>query len=120
MLSASEIRAQISDHSFLETIFQKEVDWDTELDARDADGFTEAWTASYDQVNAIADAEDTIIAEIRESVFKQVFRLTQNPDLAGYVSDDFGLVAMAFENKMDLAFITALWESYTKGIFPSS
>lgn len=118
MVSANEILSIISDHRFLERIFHKKVDWDMELDARDADDFAETWSASYNKVNAIGVSEDKVITEIRESVFKQVFRLTQNPDLAGYVSDDFGLVAMAFENKMDDAHINNLWKSYTKGTFP--
>jgi hypothetical protein len=118
MISADDIRTQISDPRFLEAVFNKEVDWDAELDARDADNFADAWNASYDKVHASGLAENQVIEEIRESAYKQTYRITQNPDLAGYVSDDFGLMAMAFEHKIDLAFIHTLWDFYVKGAFP--
>ncbi|MOA11395.1 hypothetical protein D3C78_1313320 [compost metagenome] len=118
MVKASEILSRISDRRFLETVFNKNVDWDAELDARDAADFAEAWSSSYDKVDAIDPSEEKVIREIRESVFKQTFRITQSSELAGYASDDFGLVAKAFENKIDIEFINNLWNSYTKGCFP--
>lgn len=118
MVRASEIHFIIKDGRFIDTIFNKDVDWDAELDARDAAEFDEAWRSIYNQVNAVDPTEDKVIREIRESVFKQTFRVTQNSELAGYASDDFGLIAKAFENKIDIEFINNLWDSYVKGSFP--
>ncbi|MDO3676208.1 hypothetical protein [Paenibacillus ehimensis] len=118
MITASEILSIIGDGTFLERVFNKDVDWDAELDARDEAEFAEAWSSSYEKLEAMHPSEDTVTREIRETVFKQAFRITQSPELAGYASDDFGLIAKAFENKLDIEFDHNLWDSYTKGSFP--
>ncbi|UED74922.1 hypothetical protein [Brevibacillus sp. DP1.3A] len=122
MKTASEILSIISNGSFLENVFNKDVDWDAKLDARDSVEFDTAWSSSYKKVDEIDPSENTVIKEIREFVFKQTFRITQNSELAGYASDDFGLISKAFENKVDvdIEFINSLWECYLQGKFPNS
>lgn len=117
--TASELLSIISNDSFLENVFNKDVDWDAELDARDAHEFDTAWSSSYKKVDEIAPSENTVIREIRELVFKQTFRITQNSELAGYASDDFGLISKAFENKINIEFINSLWICYLQGKFPN-
>ena len=119
MKTASEILSIISHDSFLENVFHKDVDWDAKLDARDAVDFDTAWSSSYKKVDEIAPSENTVIREIREFVFKQTFRITQNSELAGYAPDDFGLISKAFENKINIEFINNLWDSYLHGKFPN-
>lgn len=118
LITASEILSIIGDGTFLDRVFNKNVDWDAELDARDEAEFAETWSSSYDKLEAMHPSEDAVIREIRETVFKQTFRITQSPELAGYASDDFGLMAKAFENGIDIEFVNKLWDSYTKGSFP--
>ncbi|KMZ43552.1 MULTISPECIES: hypothetical protein [Bacillales] len=120
MKTTSEILSIISHDSFLENVFHKDVDWDAKLDARDAVGFDVAWSSSYKKVDQIAPSENTVIREIREFVFKETFRITQNSEVAGYASDDFGLISKAFENKINMEFINKLWDSYLQGQFPDS
>ncbi|WJQ81574.1 hypothetical protein [Brevibacillus brevis] len=120
MKTASEILSIICHDSFLENVFKKDVDWDAKLDARDAVGFDVAWISSYKKVDQIAPSENTVIREIREFVFKETFRITQNSEVAGYASDDFGLISKAFENKINIEFINKLWDSYLQGEFPNS
>ncbi|GAB1532080.1 MULTISPECIES: hypothetical protein [Brevibacillus] len=120
MKTASEILSIIRNDSFLENVFHKDVDWDAKLDARDAVGFDVAWISSYKKVDQIAPSENTVIKEIREFVFKETFRITQNSEVAGYASDDFGLISKAFENKINIEFINKLWDSYLQGEFPDS
>ncbi|MFD0713197.1 hypothetical protein [Paenibacillus sp. GCM10027626] len=119
MITANEIFSIISNGSFFENVFNKNVDWDAELDARDAIEFEAAWNSSYDKINEIDPSENKMIREIREFVFKQTFRITQNSELAGYTSDDFGLISKAFDNKTDIEFINNLWDSYLQGKFPN-
>ncbi|WP_010494785.1 hypothetical protein [Paenibacillus elgii] len=119
LIAAREILSIIGDGTFLDHVFNKDADWDAELDARDEAEFAETWSSSYDKLEAIDSSEGEVIREIRETVFKQTFRITQSPELAGYVSDDFGLIAKAFENKIEIEFVNKLWDSYTKGSFPS-
>lgn len=118
LITAREILSIIGDGTFLDRVFNKNVDWDAELDARDEAEFAETWSSCYEKLEAIDLSEDTVIREIRETVFKQTFRITQSPELAGYASDDFGLMAKAFENGIDIEFVNNLWDSYTKGRFP--
>ncbi|UIO42521.1 hypothetical protein LOY85_27660 [Brevibacillus brevis] len=120
MKTASEILSIIRNDSFLENVFHKDVDWDAKLDARDAVEFDVAWISSYKKVDQVAPSENTVIREIREFVFKQTFQITQNSEVAGYASDDFGLISKAFENKINIEFIHKLWDSYLQGQFPDS
>ena len=117
--TASEILSIISNGRFFENIFNKDVDWDAELDARDAVEFDMAWNSSYEKMNEMDPSENKVIRDIREFAFKQTFRITQNSELAGYTSDDFGLISKAFENKVDIEFINGLWDSYLQGKFPN-
>lgn len=81
--------------------------------------FDAAWSSSYEKVDKIDPSENKVIREIREFVFKQTFRITQNSELAGYTSDDFGLISKVFENKINIEFINKLWDSYLLGKFPN-
>ncbi|WP_098745931.1 hypothetical protein [Paenibacillus sp. EZ-K15] len=118
MITASEVFSIINDGSFFEDVFNKDTDWDAELDARDAVEFDRAWNASYEKVNEMDSSESKVIREIREFAFKQTFRITQNSELAGYTSDDLGLISKAYENKFNIEFIHQLWDSYLQGNFP--
>ncbi len=109
----------MSNGSFFENVFNKDVDWDAELDARDAAQFDMSWNFSYEKMNEMDPSENKVIRDIREFAFKQTFRITQNSELAGYTSDDFGLISKAFENKVDIEFINGLWDSYLQGKFPN-
>ncbi|MBD8499555.1 hypothetical protein [Paenibacillus arenosi] len=119
MTTINEIFAIIRTDGFFENVFDKEVDWDAELDARDAAEFDNVWRLSYEKLNHLVPDEQEMIRDIREFAFKQTFRITNNPELAGYTSDDFGLIAKAVDNKIDIPFIYDLWKSYLQGKFPS-
>ncbi|MCR8842441.1 hypothetical protein NQ117_01975 [Paenibacillus sp. SC116] len=119
MITTIEIFSIIHRDGFFEKVFHKEVDWDAELDARDDAEFDRAWRSSYEELNQLVPDENELIRDIREFAFKQTFRITQNPELAGYTSDDFGLISKAFDNKVDIPFIQNLWQSYLQGKFPT-
>ncbi|APC17383.1 hypothetical protein BLL42_17160 [Pseudomonas frederiksbergensis] len=119
MITASEILSRINDGVFLELVFKENPDWDAELGSRDSVEFFSAWNASYETITSSCPPEDGSIKEIRESAFKKVYQITKNPDLAGCVSDDLGLIAQAFKNKVDIDFINDLWKAYTQGSFPN-
>ena len=118
MITTSEILSRINDGVFLELIFKKNTDWDAELDSRDSIEFDSAWSTSYEKTTSWCPPEDASIKEIREAAFKKVYQITKNSDLAGYVSDDLGLIAQAFKNGVDIDFIDNLWKTYTQGRFP--
>lgn len=118
MTSTSEILSKINDGVFLELIFNKNIDWGSELDSRDLDKFDSAWSTSYEKIISLCSPEDGVIKEIRETAFREVYKTTKNSDLAGYVSDDFGLIAQALKNKIDIEFVSNLWKAYEQGFFP--
>jgi len=118
-MTAAEMFSMISAGSFFEYVFDKEVDWDAELDARDKHEFVSAWNSSYEKLHELSPSESQTTLDIREYAFKQTFRITRNAELAGYVSDDWGLISTALENDIQIEFIHNLWDSYLKGSFPT-
>lgn len=118
-MTAAEMFSMISAGSFFDNVFDKEVDWDAELDARDTHEFESAWKSSYEKLHELSPFESQITRDIREYAFKQTFRITRNAELAGYVSDDCGLISTALENNVQIEFINNLWDSYLKGNFPT-
>ena len=82
--------------SKLGTIHYTELDVDEILDKREMDSFDSEWVRVY---QAIEDQkrgkniDDT--KDIREKAFMIVYQQSGCGELAGYISDDFGLVATA-------------------------
>jgi len=118
MLVAGDILSWVNGGEFLENVFAQHVDWDAALDARDALDFDTAWTSSYEEISAACPPESSIVRDIRESAFKKVYAITKSADLAAYVSDDMGLIALAADNQLNIEFVDALWKTYTQGRFP--
>ncbi|OMF17559.1 hypothetical protein BK131_06255 [Paenibacillus amylolyticus] len=90
------------------------------LDERDAPAFADEWMQSFERW-----AQDTVVAEeevlraCREQAFKQTLALTGEPELAGYVSDDMGLIGAALlQDVMQDSFVNQLLESYRQGRLP--
>lgn len=85
----------------LEQIDFGTLDIDEILDNRDAKVFDAEWIRVYEVVEAIKNNENYSEVEkqnntkIRERVFRMIYEYTKDADLAGYVSDDFGLIADA-------------------------
>ena len=117
-MQSSDILAKINNGIFFERIFGQALDWDAALDARDSGAFDAGWRESSEKLAAGYPLDETATMEVREAVFKTVFRLTANPDLAAYVSDDFGLITQANLHGADIAFIRRLWDAYLQGAFP--
>ncbi|NHZ42630.1 hypothetical protein [Massilia aquatica] len=118
-MQTSDILGKINDGVFFERIFGQERDWDAALDARDSPAFDADWLESNEKLAVGYPVDETATMEVREAVFQTVFRLTANPDLAAYVSDDFDLITQANLHGADIAFIRRLWDSYVHGIFPT-
>ena len=77
------------------------LDIDELLDNRDAEVFDAEWIRVYNVVESLKNAENYSEvekknnSEVREQVFRMIYELTSDEDLAGYVSDDFGLIVDA-------------------------
>lgn len=113
-----DIKEKIEADSFYEPIFVDR-DCNTALDARDHEEFDSAWSSAFKEIRTINPYEISEVSSLRKIAFKNTFKLTQNSELAGYVSDDIGLISEAALNKIENHFIQRLWASYVAGIFPT-
>ena len=77
------------------------VNADDLLDKRDSKLFDAEWSRVYRTIESMKreinypPAEKRNNAAIREKVFMKIFALSNNGELAEYVSDDFGMIADA-------------------------
>ncbi|MCH5518626.1 hypothetical protein [Pseudomonas syringae] len=106
--------------SFFQTLCACEADWDRVLDARDDEFFDQLWTLHHVALQATPLARDMTesINLLREHVFKEVLSISRNADLAGYVSDDFGLIAHHLAIQAPPSWVTGLLDLYVRGNFP--
>ncbi|WP_275629644.1 hypothetical protein [Pseudomonas sp. 273] len=118
MTTADEVFQKIKSDNFLHEIFSQNTNWESMLDARDSSEFDTLWSAAYKIIQEDGRPETLKAKEAREISFKRIFQLTGNSELAGYASDDLGLVIDALEKKLDIDFINKLWGIYTSGGFP--
>ncbi len=58
------------------------------------------------------------LATLREVAFIRVYDFTEHVDLAGTVSDDFGLFGGALLTSLNDAWLNGLWCEYRQGRFP--
>lgn len=78
----------------LSQINYEELDIDDFLDQRDSDPFDSEWVRVYQSLEELKKGktvEDT--REIEKKAYITVYEKSEDDELAGYVSDDFGLIA---------------------------
>ena len=91
---------------------------DDMLDARDADPFDREWVRVHELVTQRQIGASSAVDALRESAFKRAFAITRSPDVCGYISDDFGLIADAARAGVSDAWLAALAASYVSGVLP--
>ena len=72
----------------------EELDIDDFLDQRDSDPFDGEWMRVYHAVETLK--KDTVAddsREIEKKAYIMVYEKSEDDELAGYISDDFGLIA---------------------------
>lgn len=92
------------------------------LDERDDNFFSEQWMQAYNEVEKQKKQQgvpETHSEDIRKKAFNIVLQITDNDDLAAYISDDLGLILDAEKVKVNNSWINALWQSYKNGKIPS-
>lgn len=101
------------------------LDIDELLNNRDAAVFDVEWIRVYNAVESLKnsinypEAEKENNAKIREQVFRMLYEFTSDSDLAGYVSDDFGLISDARLLEYTDLWLDKLVAYYEKGVIPS-
>jgi len=75
-----------------------QIDLDKALDNRDLPEFDDEWVRVFEELETIKKEEGfseenkKISDNIREKVYLKVYGMTQDDDIAAYISDDFGLI----------------------------
>ena len=96
------------------------LDVEVYLDERDTSAFADEWMQAFERwAQATAVAEEEVLRACREQAFKQTLALTGEPELAGYVSDDIGLIGAALlQDVVHDSFVNELLENYRQGRLP--
>ena len=123
MDNISELSAQVRALNLLSHVDFSGDNADDLLEARESDPFDSEWMRCY---GAIQDAEveaelqktNVIIDDLREWTFKQAHGISGNAEIAGYVADDFELIARALQADWSDEWLGALWQEYRAGRFP--
>jgi hypothetical protein len=97
-----------------------DLDIEAAIDQRDQSRFEKEWLRVYQAVDSKRDRAIQIEAldGLREIAFKVAFEATAHPELAGYISDDFGLFGAALLIGFEDDWLNALWREYRESRFP--
>ena len=78
----------------LSQINYEEFDIDDFLDQRDSDPFDSEWVRVFQALKELKKGKTVAdTREIEKKVYITVYEKSKNDELAGYISDDFGLIA---------------------------
>lgn len=91
------------------------------IELRYDSAFEDAWMLCYHNLEQLELSEDEVksINELRESAYKTTYSITDNPEIAGLVSDDFELIGKAVLRDISLPWLNGLWIQYRKNLFPA-
>lgn len=89
------------------------------LNQRELPEFADPWMQLYRRLEeAVPKPERIEITNLRREVYLRVYAITGSPDLAGDVSDDWGLIATALSIDYTDGRLSALGLEYAQGRFP--
>lgn len=121
MDKVSKLLDKMKQRSIIPKLSLEQEEIDAALDERDAPDFAESWMSAFRQVGAMKgctqDAEPRI-TQLREMAYVQAYERWQSPDLAAYISDDFGLIADSLALNTDNAWLNGLLHAYLTLRFP--
>jgi hypothetical protein len=101
-----------------------ELDADEAIRTRSMAEFREPWQRANAYVleaierATIPSQERNYLVALREVAFIRAFDHTEHPELAGQISDDFGLIGSALLSRCEDDWLNALWMEYREGRIP--
>lgn len=120
-MSSTEVLLRAIQNGILlgESTFE-DLDADWILSGRDEPDFEREWLRLFECLKDVTfDAdENQKINQLRDAAFKATFKNCSNPDLAGYVSDDFEVIAKGVAREPEDAFLAKLLETYVAHSIP--
>lgn len=116
----------IQERLTVQLVNMEEDEIDELLDARDADPFDSEWVAAQqalqEHIEVLTRKEQQSVEDfegkMRKDTYMKVIRESGSADLAAYVSDDIGMIVMAFGSRFTNTFIFSLANSYATGVIP--
>jgi len=110
----------------LEATLACAIDSDSYLNERDKSPFDNNWCDAFELIEQskikLSSKEKKLlkdrVAVLRETIFKLTIRISHDSELAGYISDDFGLIFDALALNLDDPWIQALLDEYLAGRLP--
>jgi hypothetical protein len=116
-----ELKQILAEISLLSDVAQSYDEQCALLDSRDAQPFDDEWVRVHkaiEQEKRGSSLNTAIEDEIRELAFKKAYQNTGNGEIAGYVSDDFDLLARAIAVGYSDPWLELLLDEYQSGRFP--
>lgn len=115
------LNEKILNNDFFDKKYLQAIDIDELLDLRDNKEFDDEWVRVFEKTKEYSIKSETVeqINEIRENVFKKIYDFTENSDLAGYISDDFNLMCMAYIVDLNDEWLAKVAHIYNEKRIPS-
>ncbi len=115
------LNEKILNNDFFDKKYLQAIDIDELLDLRDNKEFDDEWVRVFEKTKEYSIKSETVeqINEIRENVFKKIYDFTENSDLAGYISDDFDLMCMAYIVDLNDEWLAKVAHIYNEKRIPS-
>ena len=114
------LNKRIRTQDFWDADYLLHSDVDAILNMRDEKVFDAEWGRNYECVENenISMLTKRMIDSIRENVFMSIYDITQDGELAGYVSDDFDLMCKAYVLDVEDEWLAKLVNAYVKKRIP--
>lgn len=118
-VDADKLLADMNEGRILSQQTFEGLDVEAYLDQRDASEFADEWMQAFERFAQSDEVEEEVLRACRELAFKRTIALAGDPELAGYVSDDIGLIGAALlQDEMKDSFVMHLLERYQQGTLP--
>ncbi|NEU59636.1 hypothetical protein [Paenibacillus sp. ALJ109b] len=118
-VDAEQLLADMNEGRILSQQTFEGLDVEAYLDQRDASEFADEWMQAFERFTQSDVVEEEVLRASRELAFKRTIALAGDPELAGYVSDDIGLIGAALlQDEMQDSFVMQLLERYQQGTLP--
>lgn len=126
-IKATNIWAKTNVEIIISNIDFSSISTDYYLDSRDMNPFDTDWIKAYEGIEKakenLTEKEklelDKLSEFVRHKAFISALRNSNSSELAGYISDDFGLFSDALAMNISNKWLNGLLSSYLSGIPPS-
>ncbi len=111
---------KIKDNKIITNELFEDYDIDEVLDLRDDKNFDLEWCRVYNEIEDLDIKEEDLIVinDIRKNVYLKVCDITEECEIAGYISDDFELISKAYIRGINDSWLNMVISLYANDIIP--